>query len=149
LERHLEQLFIGLVMGRYTVTGAGIRPLVRIESEVIARRVVAGGKRYVDWLPYKHIDDRAPAFLSRGRPFDRIGSADRDVLTRMLWIRNAIAHRSAHAMKVFRRNLVDGKGLPLSQRSPAGYLRGQHAVDQTRLEYFMAQGTNAMNRLCS
>ena len=52
-------------------------------------------------------------------------------------------------MRVFRSNLVDGKGLPPPQRMPAGYLRGQHAPDQTRLEYFMAQGANALGRLCA
>lgn len=150
LERHLEQLFLGLIMGRYVVTGADIRPLVRIDSEVVARRIVAGGKnKYVDWLPFQHIDDRAPAFLSRGKPFDRLTSADREVLTRMQWIRNAIAHRSGRAMKIFHRQLTDGKGLPPSQRTPAGYLRGEHRLGQTRLEYFMAQGTNAVSRLCS
>lgn len=148
LERHLEQLFLGLIMGRYRVTGSNVRPLVKIDSELVARRVVAGGQRYVDWLPYFHIDRRAPAFLSGGRPFDRIDADDRRVLDGMLWVRNAVAHRSSHAMKVFRKNLVEGKGLPPDQRTPAGYLRGQHAPGQTRLEYFMALGVAAVGKIC-
>jgi hypothetical protein len=135
-------------MGRYTVTGHNVRPLVQIQSDAVARRVVAGGKRYVDWLPYVHLESRAPAFLSGGRPFDRLEKDDKVVLERMLWIRNAIAHRSSHALKVFHDQLVEGKGLPPAQRTPSGYLRGQHAPGQTRLEYFMAQGAIALGRLC-
>lgn len=149
LERHLEQLFVGLVMGRYTVTGFNVRPLVKIESEVVVRQVLASGQRYVDWLPYRHIDKRAPAFLSGGRPFDRSDGGDRTVLERMAWVRNAVAHRSSHATKVFRSNLVDGKGLPPDQRTPAGYLRGQHAPDQTRIEYFMALSVGLVSKLCA
>jgi hypothetical protein len=149
LERHLEQLFVGLIMGRYTVSGSNVRPLVRIDSEVVARRVIAGGQRYVDWLPYGHIDRRAPAFFSGGRPFNRIDGGDRTVLDRMLWVRNAVAHRSSHAMRVFRKNLVDGKGLPPDQRTPAGYLRGQHSPGQTRLEYFMALGVGVVGKVCA
>jgi hypothetical protein len=149
LERHLEQLFIGLVMDRYTVTGANVRPLIKIRSEVVVRQVVAAGQRYTDWLPYRHIDKRAPAFLAGGRPFDRIDRGDRQVLERMAWIRNAVAHRSSHAVKVFRSNLAEGKGLPPDQRTPAGYLRGQHAPGQTRIEYFMALSVNLVSKLCA
>ena len=71
LERHLERLFYGLLMGRYTISGHS-SPRVTIASERVAREVVAGDRRYVDWLPIVKTERRAPIFLSGGRPFDRL-----------------------------------------------------------------------------
>jgi hypothetical protein len=147
LERHLERLFMGLLMSRFAVTGNS-RSLVQIRSEQVARQVLIGERNYVDWLPIQKTTDRAKTFLSRGKPFDRLSPADKDALHRMHLVRNAVAHQSGHALRKFRKHLVDHEGLPPVQRTPAGYLRGQHAPGQTRLSYFMAQGVQAMTRVC-
>lgn len=148
LERHIERLFMGILMRRVVVSGRPARALVETSSEVTARRIVAGDRRYVDWLPIEHTTRRARHLLSEGRPFDRLLPVDTEVLEKMRIIRNAVAHKSNHASRRFRETLVDGKGLPPLQRTPAGYLRGQHAPGQTRLGYFMAQGVEAVERLC-
>jgi hypothetical protein len=74
---------------------------------------------------------------------------DRDALERMRLIRNAVAHKSHGAMGQFKMRLIEGKGIPPRQRTPAGYLRGQHAPGQTRLSYLMAQGVAALDRVCA
>jgi hypothetical protein len=147
LERHIERLFFGLLMGRYTVSGHSA-PRITIASHRVAHEVVAGDRGYADWLPITKTERRAPIYLAGGRPFDRLNSVDKEVLQRMQWIRNAVAHRSAHATRVFRRQLIDGKGIPPRQRSPAGYLRGEHAPGQTRLEYLAAQSSQSLQKLC-
>ena len=43
---------------------------------------------------------------------------------------------------------LEDKGLVKPERTPAGYLRGQHAHAQTRLAYLTLQGAAAMRRLC-
>jgi hypothetical protein len=147
LERHIERLFLGLVMGRFVVSPSS-SSLVQIQSEVVARKVVGGGRRYTSWLPIRYTEDRAEVFLSRGAPFDRLISVDHDALERMRLIRNAVAHKSHGAMVQFNKNLIEGKSIPPKQRTPAGYLRGQHAPGQTRLSYLMAQGVAALDRIC-
>lgn len=149
LERHLEKLFMGLLMSRLTVTGRPPRSLVQTASDVTAYRIVAGDRSFADWLPFHHTKKRARKWLSGGRPFDRLSKSDIQVLEQMRIVRNAIAHKSSYSNRLFRREFVDGLGLPPSQRTPAGYLRGQHAAGQTRLEYFMAYGVNVMDRLCT
>ena len=72
---------------------------------------------------------------------------DRKVFERMSLVRNAIAHDSAYALKQFQREFVDGRSLPPEHHRPAGYLRGQHAIGQTRLEYLFAEAVNVLRRL--
>lgn len=147
LERSLERLFTGIVMGRYV--GAGCRPLVSIQSEVVARATFRGERRYVDWLPYRITRKRAAAFLSGGRPFDRVSSRDEKFLDHLLVVRNAIAHDSGHAHRRFRAEFTIGLALPPAQQRLAGYLQGQHAVGQSRLQYLIAEGSRVVGDLCA
>jgi hypothetical protein len=147
VERSLERLFLGLLMGRFEVSG--VAPLVQINSEVVARAVVRGGRNYVDWLPFtKHTEPRALAFLASGRPFTDLPAADARVFDRLGVIRNAIAHESSHALRQFRRIFVDGRALPAEQQRPAGYLRGQHSPGVTRFVNTINENVIVFNTLC-
>lgn len=149
VERSLERLFLGTVMGRFTYTSRPITPLVVIRSEVVARAVVKGDRKYLDWLPYNYTASRAEAFLSGGRPFADLGRTDIAAFERLSVVRNAIAHDSSHALKQFRAQFVVGRPLPVGQQSPAGYLRGQHSTGQTRFEFMLAETVAVFRRLCA
>jgi hypothetical protein len=149
LERSLERLFLGIMMNRYDFHQPGIRSLVSVRSDVVARSILSGERSYADWIPYDLTRKRAKAFLSGGLPFTSLGKPDQRVFARLSLIRNAIAHESTHALKQFRAEFTDGKSLPPEQRTPAGYLRGQHAVGQTRLEYSFAEAVGVLGRLCT
>lgn len=150
LERSIERAFLGLLMGRFASSLAGVRPLVSMESERVARAVVNGGRSYADWLPFdQYTKPRARAFFSRGLPFTLLSTQDRAVLRRAHSIRNAIAHESAAALRHFQAECVQDLGLPPRQQRPPGYLRGQHAVDQTRIQFLMADCNGVMARLCA
>lgn len=148
-ERHIERLFIGILMARLAVSGRQARALVQVTSDKTARNIIRGDRKFVDWLPIERTTQRASLFLSEGRPFDRLSDVDKEVLERMRIVRNVVAHRSGHAGRQFRSVLIEGQGIPPYQRTPAGYLRGQHAPGQSRLAYFMAQGVEAMDRICA
>lgn len=147
VERSLERLFLGLLMGRFTSPGIG--PLVTIKSEVVARAVVSGERKYVDWLPFeRHSQARAIAFLSSGKPFSEVEKADARILDRLGIVRNAIAHESSHALRTFRRTFVDGRSLPTEQQTPAGYLRGQHSPGVTRFANTINETVVVFGKLC-
>jgi hypothetical protein len=147
VERSLERLFLGVLMGRFTAPG--VTPLVAIKSEVVARAVVSGGKKYVDWLPFeRHAQARAIAFLASGKPFTDVEKVDARVLDRLGIVRNAIAHESSHALRMFRRTFVDGKALPPDQQTPAGYLRGQHSPGLTRFANTINETVVVFGKLC-
>ena len=148
LENSLEDLFLGLVTQRLEIRG--VRPLVSISGDRVAQRVVFGGRNYADWLPFnKQTVPRAEAFLSSGRPFTELSKADRNFLDDLALLRNALAHESGHSMKQFRRVYVGNRALPPQQTRPAGYLRGQHTLNQRRFEYLLGQAAHIVGTLCS
>lgn len=148
LENAIEELFLGLITGR--ITQRGCLSLVSIRSALVARRVVFGGRKYADWLPYnQNTMPRAEAFLSSGRPFSDLSKPDRNRLDSLATLRNAAAHESSHSLKQFRRVFTDGHPLPPQHLKPAGYLRGQHTLTQKRFEYLLSESVQIVNRLCS
>ena len=148
VERAIERLFIGILMGRYQFDQPGVRRRIDVRSDTVARSIVSSERSYADWLPYDLTRRRAKSFFSGGRPFTSLSPADQKVLRRIGLIRNAIAHDSNHALRLFQSEFVSGRALPPDQHKPAGYLRGQHSVGQTRLEYSFAEAAAVMKRLC-
>lgn len=148
VERSLGRLFLGLLMRRFELSG--VTPLVEIRSERVARAVLVGASQYIDWLPFdKRTVPLANAFFSGGRPFATVPAQDVKTLERLRIIRNAVAHESSYAERVFKRRLVQSQVLPLSQHTPAGYLRGQHSIGMTRLNYHLADVSRIFVEMCS
>jgi hypothetical protein len=122
---------------------------VDVKSEVVARRIVTAGRKYVDWLPFdRHTEPRASAFLSGGRPFSKLENSDRRALDQLDVIRNALAHESSHSLRQFRRLYTEGKALPVDQLTPSGYLRGQHSIGTTRFTNTLNEVAGIFGRLC-
>jgi hypothetical protein len=147
-ERSLENLFLGLLMGRLTCSQA-TRSLVEVRSDVVARRLVAGGRSYADWLPFDHTITRAETFLSGGRPFTDVSSVDRNALKRAHYIRNAVAHESNHSLRQFQRHVIGQQFVPVHELRPAPYLRGAHAAGQSRLDFVLAELVFVFDRMCA
>jgi hypothetical protein len=149
LEQFIERAFMGLLMNRLRSDDLTVRPLVDIKSNTVAHAVIRGDRKFVDWLPYETFTmQRAKAFFSGGRPFADLGKTERKALERANVMRNAIAHSSSQAKRRFLKVFTDGKPLPPDQLKPAGYLRGQHARNQSRLDYMFGEAVNVMRVLC-
>lgn len=148
LERMIEKLFIGILMGNYSSSYANVSALIDIKSYQVAHDIVKGDRRYVDWLPIDRTCKRADAFLSSGRPFSLLGGGDKNVLNKLTTLRNAIAHKSAASKQSFLNVYVQGRSLPPEQLRPSGYLRGTHRLGQTRFEFLMSDSLRVMNILC-
>ena len=146
-ERSIERLFLGHFMGRFVSGASSVRPLAACQSERVARAVVRGERRYVDWLPYWQTEERAEAFFSGGKPFTSLPKPKKKAFEDMMIIRNAIAHESSHALRRFRAAFVAGKALTPADHRPSTYLRGQHAAGQTRFNYLLSEVVAAMKAL--
>ena len=150
VERALERLFLGLLRRRLKSADGSVRPLIAVSSDRVASEIVAGGRRYVDWLPYKlHTTPRARAFFAGGRPFDRLDKGDLNSLDEGTAIRNALAHQSSAALRRFREKCVDNRSLPPTELRPAGYLRGTHTRGQTRMNYQLARAVLVVRKLAA
>lgn len=148
VENTIEYLFLGLLRGRVNHRLASVRPLISVRSDSVAIDVVFGGRKYADWLPYSdHTLRRSHRFFSGGMPFSSLNPSDRTDLDELTVLRNALAHESSHALTRFNRTFVHGKALLPPERRPAGYLRGNHAADQTRFEFLAARTARALQSL--
>ena len=148
-ENAWEDLFFGLLMERLEHPQP-VQPLVSIRSAAVARGVVIGEARnYLDWLPASRSVDRAKLYLSQGRPFSDMSNGDKATVKRYMTIRNALAHDSKFAIERFKKEVIQQRALPPAERRPAGYLRGVHAVGQTRMNLALAEMSVVMRRLCS
>lgn len=113
---------------------ADIRPRAQFRSRQVLRDFVLGGRPYVNWLPFDRTMARASAFLRGGRPFSAVNATDLRLMQDWMKTRHAIAHTSAHAERVFLRDVVRGIPLPPRQRTPAGFLRSQLRPGVSRFE---------------
>lgn len=133
LEGFLEALFYDVVLNDQDY-GADIRPRARFRSRQVLREFVLAGRPFVSWLPFDRTLARASAFLRGGRPFSAVDNTDKRMMQDWMKTRHAIAHTSAHADRVFLRDVVSGIPLPPRQRTPAGFLRSQLRPGVSRFE---------------
>ena len=148
-ESRLEESFLGLLTGRIKPPRSVIRPLIEVKSDAVARNILKGDRSFVDWLPYDRTRKRAQAFFSRGEPFYSLDKSRQKTFGRASILRNAIAHRSGSANRLFTSEFVEGKNLPPSDRKPTGYLRGYHATSQRRISLHFAEMVASLDDLCT
>ena len=149
-ERFLEVLFIGLLVGRFNHPSSHVIPRVTFKSDMVARDVVVGGNRYVDWLPYDRTEQRAKAFFRNGLPFTSFQSQDKQLIEQIFYIRNAIAHKSNYSKKIFERHVIGSISIAPRDRNPAGFLRTKFRISpvQTHYENLIVQMANIAIKLC-
>ncbi|MBL9147533.1 MAG: hypothetical protein JNM94_02450 [Phycisphaerae bacterium] len=136
-EAFCEELFEQIMKQRLRYPKSHAAPLVQCTSWIVMDTLIRGGRNYADWLPYERTIERADAFLLNGSPFKKLNKTQVDTLSRIHVIRNAIVHPSAHARKRF--ETIAGVALSSGERTPAGYLCGFNAPDQTRLEAYTGE----------
>lgn len=147
-ERFVEELFLGYLTGRIATSGQ-VHPRVTFISVNVARDVVCSGKNYVDWFPYDFTIKRANAFFRAGIPFTALSNPDKKTIEQMMCIRNALAHKSNHSLKLFENNVLGNLHLIKNERSPSGYLRSLFRIspDQTRYENLVIEMAQIAQKL--
>jgi ribosomal protein S14 len=122
-EIFLEDLFYSAVTGSSGIENCV--PHVTFINRDQANLIFFNDKSYVNWMPYPRGARKISraAFVS-GSPFDRLENQRRenDVLLEFTNLRNAIAHRSQHALKQIE-HLT--KPMKPRRRHAAGYLQSR------------------------
>jgi hypothetical protein len=146
----IEDLFVGLLTKKIRPV-SGVLPHVAVKSPPIARKIVFGGKSYVDWFPFDKTEKLAKVFFNRGRPFTRLDKNDKQSVQILVFVRNAIAHKSRHAIRIFREEVLGDLNLLPRERTPSGFLRSQFRTmpSQTRFEFYMAEMANLASKICA
>ena len=149
LERLIENLFIGLLVGRIAPGSSEIITRVSFKSDRVAHNVVFGGRNYVDWFPYHHTGQRARAFFRNGLPFTSLERTDRKI-ERLLYIRNTIAHKNSHSERIFEQKVIGTLPLMPREKTPSGFLRSifRTAPVKTQYENLVEEMASVALKLC-
>jgi hypothetical protein len=135
-EEFCEEFFFKLLAGTVQYAKAKrIAPLIR-ECDTI-REIVLQGDKYLEWIPYDRIKRRASLYLKGGRPFSSLEEAEKDKISRITKIRNAIAHKSKNALETFKDDVIGGMPLLPHEKSPAGFLRSELSPGRKRFQAYV------------
>ncbi len=151
-ESFIEKLFIGMLVGNIAHNFSKVIPRAKFKSYTIARDIVYGGRNYVDWFPYEYFSEkRAKGFFRNGWPFTCLDKNDKKQLEIIMIIRNALAHKSTHAILKFKNEIVSSKPLLPKERTPSGYLRSRFRINpiQTQYENIIITLSEVANELCT
>lgn len=148
-ESFIEELFLGLLTGQVSPYSSKTIPKVRFTSRTTAMPIVFAGKFY-DWLPYKRTIERAEHFFKNGHPFSILDYDDVDKTEKFRFIRNAIAHKSDYAKKLFERQVIGSTALSPRERKVGGYLVGnfRSSPRQTRYENLIIDMASVFEKIC-
>ena len=149
-EVFLEELFVEIVSHRAQYEAGRVTVRMRASSSQALMDILLQGDRYMAWLPFKHTEDRAKIYLEDGKPFSELDGADRSVISHIGVIRNAIAHKSSHAVGEFKKTIIGSQSLLTVERTPAGFLRSPVRAGPTRnrFEIYAAELARIANKLC-
>ena len=134
-ENFIEGLFIRLLVGTAMHPSELVVPKIVFNSTVACRKRVYDGRSYVNWFPYDQTQRRAIEFFKKGLPFTALRDSDKGNMNQMLCIRNAIAHKSRHALTRFNRVVINERPLLSREKTPVGYLRSNYAMSRPRTQY--------------
>ena len=147
-EGMLEILFLKLLCKKFAHPKK-IRALVEFDSDSTARRIVFGGRNYVDWLPYEQTIGRARLFFASGRPFTYLEKQDRKAIEIWCVTRNALAHQSHFAQRRFYELVIEPRTLLPNEKRPTAFLRSLHstAPDVTQYEQLAGEMISVAKKL--
>lgn len=138
-EVFLEDLFVGILRRKLTYPKSRVSLRMVAANDKALMEILLQNDKYLSWMPFKRTEERAKMYLVGGRPFSDLEEGDRQTLTTITIIRNAIAHNSTHARAEFAKKVIGSRALLKVEKSPAGFLRSQANPTQKRFEIYMLE----------
>lgn len=149
-ESLIEELFFGLLLGKFSSQHCIAKARMSVKNEKIAREIVFQEKPYINWLPYDNTEKISKRFLIDGNPFCIIDADDKKHISKCLLVRNAIAHQSRHSIVQFDDKVINGMTLTRRERKPKGFLRAEfsHAPKETYWGRYMSDLLRVAGKFC-
>jgi len=95
------------------------------------------GKKYIDLMPHDKLIEKASVFYNSDNPFSNLTLTQKQVLSEIFIIRNAITHKSDNANLKFK-NMLSSKRLSL-HHSPSGFLRSLHSPSNNMFNQYIIE----------
>jgi hypothetical protein len=147
-EAFLEELFLAILEKRRRYRRGRVELRMTAKTSDALRDILLQGDKFMAWLPFHHTEKRAYIYLTEGRPFSELTEGDKSIIKTITTIRNAIAHKSPHAMSEFQRTVIGSHALLRGERRPASFLRSKVSSGKNRFEVYVGElGRLAMD-LC-
>lgn len=124
----LNEVLEEIVCGKSS-NKAGHYSLIQPRSRKAFRAILTGRSGYVDLMPMRQCVEVSERFVNEGKPFSDVADADKHLVSQIVLIRNAIAHRSDSALKKFRRDVAGVGDLSPHRQFPGAYLRRQYRAN--------------------
>lgn len=150
-ESLLEEILFEVVCGEESDKKGNTR-LASFNSRITFEKLLlVGGKEYIAISNLKKAEEIATIFVANGRPFSEVSDTNRTHIQQAFWIRNAIAHESSFARRIFREKVPGVDILPTSKRFPGAFLRHQFRVSpsQRRFELYFAAFQSAAREIAA
>lgn len=138
LEAFFEEQFYRTVLGESGHPRSRAKSRADFRSRAVLSEFVLGGRAYVDWLPYRAVEDRALVFLRKGRPFTELSDGQKSKIKQWHVTRNAIAHPGRHAREHFHDKVIGEMTLLPHEKTPAGFLRSRLQPNLHRFESILS-----------
>lgn len=150
LEHFLETFLIECVCGT-PCRVQGHYALISPKSRACFERILLGSSGYARMLPYNEALSTACLYLNEGLPLRSLSEQLKGSLNEGTLIRNAIAHRSAKAVKAFRDRVPGVSSLPKNRQQPGPFLRAvfRRNPTQRRIDHYFASFSRTANHLAS
>jgi len=140
-EGFIENLFLNLLVDDTIHPLKSVKAKFNFNNLANSRSVVCSGRNYIDWFPYYLTIKRARIYFKSGKPFTNFDEGEKKYLEEILYIRNALAHRSNYAIRQLNRNVIKDLPLTSKEKTVTGFLRSFYVYSppQTRYEYYVLQ----------
>ena len=140
-EGFIEDLFLNLLVDDTIHPLKSVKAKFSFNNIANSRTVICGGRNYIDWFPYNFTIKRAKIYFKSGRPFTNFDKVEKKYLEEILYIRNALAHRSNYSIRQLNRNVIKDLPLTSKEKTVTGFLRSfyVYSPSQTRYEYYVFQ----------
>lgn len=140
-EAFIEDLFLNLLVDDTIHPLKSVTAKFNFRNIASSRIIVCGGRNYIDWFPYDFTIKRAKIYFKSGKPFTNFDKVEKKYIEEILYIRNALAHRSKYSIRQFDRNVIKDLPLTSKEKTVTGFLRSLYVYSppQTRYEYYVFQ----------
>jgi hypothetical protein len=140
-EAFLEELFLAILERKRIYRRDRVKLRMTPHSRDALQEILLQGGKYMAWLPFSNTENRAKLYLKDGRPFSELTNGDKSLIKTITTIRNAIAHKSPHAMGEFQRTVIGSNSLLRGEKKPASFLRSRVSSGsmQIRFEIYIGE----------
>ncbi len=148
-EAFVEELFVGLLYNKYSLpTRKKVQKVIFNNKKTVINYLLFNN-RFLNLLPYHKLSDNHRVFYNEDNPFNTLTVHQKEILTDIFIIRNAMAHNSLTANKKFKNFIARKHPLLTSIDNPSIFLQSLNNPNQTMFDVYVIELNSIGNAFCN